>query len=487
MASPARKTWRQSALLGLAAVNTLAGCAAENQPATPAPPPQAAPPANPPIAPPPPAAPTPGAVTTPSLRFLQGLAGTMLLKEDRPPVPIAAYASRLYRSSAVAGRGILEAWEEPTGDSGSRVMAMLFDPASGSAQTVPVESAGRRDYWPAVAGTPQGHALMVWASQSNDGSETLVVGQALGVGGMAGPRWSYRRGAGQVLGTAAAPGKDSYLALWIDRRTGGGLGPASAASGLGQAMLMSQRISLAGEAVGSATMVAGPQGQPSSPALSWSGDNYLAVWVDTRNSGSRLFGRILDNTGQGVSTEILIAEAPGIENPAVSWDGQRYQVTWSDGRAGLAGGRDYFVQTVGKTGTLENANVLLSTYRMTGPAPRSRVVPSGSGAIAVYSGRAVDPENASAAAPSTIFASLLVPGATPSAPFALRGIEGINLVDAQSWGNGMVLLSEREGAGQSSLEWSFYTGQAGGAGLGGFGSWNRPYFRDPFGQNRPLR
>lgn len=492
MASPARKTWHQSALLGLAAFTTAAGCAAENTPAVPAPAPPPLvvlpqPSQNNTLLPPPPVVPT---MTLPSLMFLQALPGTMLLKEDRAPVPIGSYGARQYRSSSLAGRGILEAWEETAGDGGSRVVAMLLDPASGSAQTVPVESPGRRDSMPAVAGTSQGHALMVWASRSNDGSETLVVGQTLAVGGGSGPRWSYRRGAGEVLGTAAAPGKDSYVALWIDRRAGGGLGSSSAAGALSQAMLMSQRISMAGEAVGTAQMVGGTQGVPSQPALAWSGDNYLAVWVDTRESGSRLFARVLDNSGQGLSSEILITDSPHVENPSVAWDGQRYQVTWADGRAGLAGGRDYFVQAIGKAGSLDNSNVVVSQYHMVGPAPRSRVVPSGTGAIAVFSGQAVDPDNARAAAPSTIFASLLVPGATPSAPFAIRGIEGVRLVDAQPWGNGMVVLSEREGPGHLSLEWSYYTAPAGNprfGGAGGFGSFNRPYYRDPFSQNRPMK
>ncbi len=448
---------RRSAVAGplLAALGTLASCAAP-PPETPIPPPMQAP-----IVPQAPApvvepAPVPAPVTAapPSAAFLRTLAGTLPLRQENAPATVASYKSgRQWSSSGTAGRGLLEAWEESDGAT-RRIAALIFDPASGSIQSVPVETGGRKDSHPAVAGTRSGLAMLVWSSQGS-GSDSLLVGQVVSAGGTTGPRWSYRRGTGQVVGTALAGGTDSYIAIWADHRNSGGLTGSAVALTGGQTFLMAQRIALSGDPLGNSTLVSGYQAQPSQPAIAWSGENYLAVWTDARGAASRVFARVLSATGQGTSAEILVAEGAGVDKPAVVWDGQRYMVSWADGRAGQAGARDYFVQAVTRTGGLEGANVPVSAYRMAGATGPSRVVTSGQ-QVAVFTGQAIDNADSTIVAPASVYASVLTPGATPSTPFSLRAIDGVRLIDAQPWGSGMVVLAEKDSAGTATLDWQYF-------------------------------
>ncbi|MBM3269306.1 MAG: hypothetical protein FJZ01_16820 [Candidatus Sericytochromatia bacterium] len=467
MGLPTRRTVPTCSVL--AAIAALASCATRTeQPGAPPviPPPRAqAPAADPAPVPAPPLARAPGE------GFLRTLAGTLPLKQEVSPAPIATYpANRVWRSSGTAGRALLEAWEVADGAT-SRIGALVFDPASGSIHTLSVETGTRKDTHPAAAGTTAGMALLIWASQGSEGDGQLV-GQVIGSGGTVGPRWSYRRGSGQVVGTALAGGKDSYVALWADRRSGAGLTGSGGTGPAAQTVLSAQRLAISGEAIGNPTLVSAYQGQPSQPALAWSGETYLAVWTDTRSATPRILGRILTAAGQAGSPELLVAEAAGAEKPAVAWDGQRFLVTWADGRAGQPGTRDYFVQVVTRTGGLEGANVPVSAYRMSEPAGPARALAAGD-MVAVFGGRAMDNGDSAVLAPSSVFATLLAPGASPSAPFALRPLDGARLLDAQPWGKGMVVLAEREAGGVATLDWQYlalpragYSGHSGYFGAG---------------------
>ncbi len=88
------------------------------------------------------------------------------------------------------------------------------------------------------------------------------------------------------------------------------------------------------------------------PAVAFDGTNFLAVWVDNRDSGYDVFaarvtpqGTVLDPTGIAVST------ASGTQSsPAVAFDGVNSFVTWSDRRSDPSG--DIYAARVTPQGTV---------------------------------------------------------------------------------------------------------------------------------------
>ncbi len=89
----------------------------------------------------------------------------------------------------------------------------------------------------------------------------------------------------------------------------------------------------------SGSLVAGPRvcaslaaPEQTALALAYNGDGYLAVFLSTRSSGSRVLGQRLDSFGDAIDAEPFeIAGPAGTRlSPSVAWNGSLYLVTWSD-------------------------------------------------------------------------------------------------------------------------------------------------------------
>jgi hypothetical protein len=139
---------------------------------------------------------------------------------------------------------------------------------------------------------------------------------------------------GQVFPAIAFDGTN-YLVIWSDTRSGGAVGP--------DADIYGTRVSPAG-------IVMDPQGIPIStavgiqdwPQLVFDGQDYFAVWEDTRSDPDGfLFPPPLDIFGTRITPDGAVLDGPpetgGIainthplpkQHPTVSWDGAEYFVAW---------------------------------------------------------------------------------------------------------------------------------------------------------------
>jgi len=137
---------------------------------------------------------------------------------------------------------------------------------------------------------------------------------------------------GQVFSSVAFDGTN-YFVIWSDTRSGSPVGP--------DADIYGTRVSPEG-------FVLDPEGIPvstalgsqSSPHIIFDGNNYIAVWHDTRNDPD-IFPPVLDIYGTRITPDgfpldgspdtggIAIATHPYPQtHPVVSFDGTNYVVTW---------------------------------------------------------------------------------------------------------------------------------------------------------------
>lgn len=378
----------------------------------------------------------------PSLAFLDSLVGTMPLTELQAPQALDDFTQpRTWMSSSTEGSMLLEAWTEPSG-TGSQIQALEFDPASASYHVLSLDPSGAVDRSPAIAGGPGGAAMVLWAS--DDSGDSSVVGQVFDSNGQGLTRWNYRHGTSLIGQTALTGGQNGFLALWTQSEAGGDV-------------VLAQQLDATGAAQGNPIVVSSTDASASAPAIAAGSNGYLAVWSDSRDGGSRVYGELLNTSGQTQTSEFSISDGEGVVNPRVTWDGGQYWVSWYDGRAGLPGAYDAFVQAVNTAGGLVGSNVRVSDHRLEDVGVAPRVVPQGSNDLVVFAGQAVDDQNSAATAPSAVYGAVLTPGATPSTPFAMTAIASSGLVDAQPWGSQMVVLTQSAtGSDQQELDWSMY-------------------------------
>jgi phosphoribosylformylglycinamidine (FGAM) synthase PurS component len=143
----------------------------------------------------------------------------------------------------------------------------------------------------------------------------------------------------------------NFLVVWTDWRS-------DSSSGIYATRVSPQGVVL--DPSGIAVSTAGSDQQY--PAVAFDGTNFLAVWVDNRDSGYDVFaarvtpqGTVLDPTGIAVST------ASGTQSsPAVAFDGVNSLVTWSDRRSDPSG--DIYAARVTPQGTvLDPTGIAVST------------------------------------------------------------------------------------------------------------------------------
>src|SRR5207247_3482662 len=96
----------------------------------------------------------------------------------------------------------------------------------------------------------------------------------------------------------------------------------------------------------------------------WHGASYLVVWEDDSAGEWDVLGARVGPSGEILDpSPILISTAPGDQrSPAVAWSGAEYLVVWSDGRCGSDLCRDVYGARVSPAGSvLDPSGIPIST------------------------------------------------------------------------------------------------------------------------------
>ncbi|MBN2112578.1 MAG: hypothetical protein JW785_00465 [Acidimicrobiia bacterium] len=123
------------------------------------------------------------------------------------------------------------------------------------------------------------------------------------------------------------------------------------------------------------TEISGAPGDQQWPAIAWNAtDNeYLVVWQDTRNLGTRghdIYGRRLDALGSPIGADFRISGPQALKDeyePAVAWSrmANRYLVVWRDGRDLLGKGDEIFGRVLAADGTPVGGDKRISSPKAT--------------------------------------------------------------------------------------------------------------------------
>ncbi|MHB8874871.1 MAG: hypothetical protein ACYC8T_14375, partial [Myxococcaceae bacterium] len=249
------------------------------------------------------------------------------------PVFGPAFAAQSSPAVAWDGTNHLVVWQDNRNDAsgnnsnifGARVSAagVVLDPV-GIAIALATGIQGN----PAVAWSGT-NFLVVWADNGTAPANSDIVGTRVS------PAGTVQDPSGIAISTAAnsqtspevAWSGTSFFVVWQDNRTA-----------VGNFDIFGAGVSAAGAVQDpSGIAISTAAGQQSSPALAWSGTNYLVVWRDFRS------GTNFDVYGARVSAAGAVQDASGIaistaaneqSSPAVAWGGTNYLVAWQDNRSG---------------------------------------------------------------------------------------------------------------------------------------------------------
>jgi hypothetical protein len=111
---------------------------------------------------------------------------------------------------------------------------------------------------------------------------------------------------------------------------------------------------------------AGALGFEYSPAVAWSGAEYLVAWEDSRNDPARktdIFGRRVSAAGAPQGTDFRISGTNALDQefrPAVAWGDTEYLVVWEDSRNSGARGIDVRGRRVSAAGEPEGKDIRIS-------------------------------------------------------------------------------------------------------------------------------
>jgi hypothetical protein len=275
---------------------------------------------------------------------------------DTAGIPIStAVGDQRYPALAFDGSNYLAVWEvvSPNPDTsdihGARVTpaGVVLDTAGLMISTV----AGWQEP-PAVA-SDGGNYLAVWqdarGGQDSDiyGARVTPSGVVLDTAGI-----TISTAADRQLSPAVAFDRENYLVVWEE-----GL--------ISDRDVCCARVTPAGAVLDPAGLsVSSAVGCQELPAVAFDGENYLAVWQDTRSGvstdiyGARVTqaGAILDPAGLPITTA-----AAGQSSPAVAFDGENYLVLWEDFRNN-PDTSDIFGARVSPAGVvLDTAGIAIST------------------------------------------------------------------------------------------------------------------------------
>ncbi|MDP8222250.1 MAG: hypothetical protein P9L99_02735 [Candidatus Lernaella stagnicola] len=198
--------------------------------------------------------------------------------------------------------------------------------------------------------------LMVWADRRNFAlSGYDIYGARVNVhGGVLDPEGlPLVTVAGTQLDPAAASDGQDFLVTWQDSR-------------YGTLDILARRV-LADGTVSDPTpiniFIGG--GQQCSPDATFGGTNYFVVWDDDRSSFPDIYGQRIATDGTRLDGNgILISDANGTQsNARVAFDGDNYFAVWQDSRFFSVTGEDIYGARVALDGTvLDPSGVVVSTF-----------------------------------------------------------------------------------------------------------------------------
>jgi hypothetical protein len=171
----------------------------------------------------------------------------------------------------------------------------------------------------------------------------------------------------------------NFLVVWVDWRS-------DSSNGIYATRVTPQGALL--DPFGIAVSTAGSEQQ--CPAVAFDGTNFLAVWVDNRDSGDDVFaarvtpqGVVLDPTG------IVVSNATGAQSsPSVAFDGTNSLVTWTDCRNDPSG--DIYAARVTPQGAvLDPSGIAVSTAAEAQSSPT--VAFDGVNSLVTWTDRRSDP------------------------------------------------------------------------------------------------
>jgi hypothetical protein len=224
------------------------------------------------------------------------------------------------------------------------------------------------DWEPAIAfNSDAGEYLVVWDDGRNEATRgSDIYGRRVSAAGVvlgsdfriSGPGATGDDESVAVVWNANA---NEYFVVWSDHRSGG--------RGFD---IYGRRVSAAGAVVGKDFRIcgAGAVAEDMYPAVAWNStaDEYLVVWQDLRNSGTRgsdIFGRRVSAAGVllGNDFRIVGARAEGHDwEPAVAFNSNagEYLVVWDDGRNEATRGSDIYGRRVSGAGAVLGKDVRVS-------------------------------------------------------------------------------------------------------------------------------
>ncbi len=155
---------------------------------------------------------------------------------------------------------------------------------------------------------------------------------------------------------AVAWNGSEYLVVWSDQRTVSR-----------DADIYGRRVSAAGVTQGSDFLISGTGATAADqdPDLAWNGSEYLVVWSDQRtpSRGADIYGRRVSAAGSPQGSDRRICGSGASSNdwtPAVAWSGTDYLVVWSDSRDSASRGSDVYGRFASAAGSPQGSDLRIS-------------------------------------------------------------------------------------------------------------------------------
>lgn len=244
----------------------------------------------------------------------------------------------------------------------------------------------------AVASSGAGY-LVVWEDLRDEGvSHSDIYGQLVSATGvLVGDdfRISGPLATAEEKAPAVAWNGSEYLVVWEDTRN----------TAERQTDIYGRRVSAAGVALESDFRItgAGALGSEDSPAVAWSGTEYLVAWEDTRNTAERktdIYGRRVSAAGDPEGTDFRISGTNALDQeyqPAVVWGGTEYLVIWEDSRDTATRGTDVRGRRVSAAGEPEGKDFRISGTSADADDKVPQVAWSGTEYLVVWEDWRMDP------------------------------------------------------------------------------------------------
>jgi hypothetical protein len=241
--------------------------------------------------------------------------------------------------------------------------------ATGEADLAPlgvdrrISTATTNEYYPDVVwNATTNESLVVWEDWRNPSRGAEIYGRRVGPDGLplaSDFRISTATADEETPQVAWSQTSNQFLVVWVDSRNDGTRGKE----------IFGRRLSGAGVPLGSDFRISTSTFSEYAPAVTWNAtaNEYLVVWTDLRNDPARgyeVFGRRVSGAGAPLGSDFRISSSTATEyDPDVVWNetDNQYLVVWEDNRSSGTRGAEIYGRRVGATGSLLGADFRIST------------------------------------------------------------------------------------------------------------------------------